>query len=341
MIQKHLAIVTDAWSPQINGVVRTLQKTITLLRDKGHDVGVFHPGMFRTIPMPFYPEISLTLNSYNFGTILDGAGIDTLHIATEGPLGIAAKLWADRRGYAYTTSYHTQFPEYVKARCGFGLGSAYAFMHWFHGRSQAVMVATPSMQATLEKRGIKRVVRWSRGVDTNVFQPSCDDSPMVEDMVWPIYLNVGRVAVEKNLPAFYDLDLPGTKVQVGDGPLLNTYRRRYPEVTFLGAVTGTNLSEIFRSADVFVFPSKTDTFGLVLLESIASGVPVAAYPVTGPIDVVVEGISGCLRDDLLAAASGALLLSWSPDEVRQCALPFSWQVCTDQFETNLVSLQSG
>ena len=333
----RLTIVTDTYHPSINGVVRTLDTTVRLLQARGHNVTVLHPALFHTCGLPRYPEIRLAIDPWRIGAQIEQSAPDCLHIAVEGTLGFAAKLWADRRGYAYTTSYHTQFPEYLAAHYGTGLRLGYHVLRWFHRRSAAVMANTPSMAAQLAQRGFDNLVLWGRGVDTDAFTPEGDLDPLLASLPRPLWLNVGRVSAEKNLPVFYETCCEGSKVQVGDGPMLAHYRRAYPHVTFVGAKVGAALAACYRTADCFVFPSRTDTFGLVMLEAIASGVPVAAYPVTGPIDVITERVNGVLHDDLATAMAGALTLT-DRAALRASALARSWQACTDQFEQCLVPL---
>ena len=330
-----IAIVTDAWRPQTNGVVRTLATTVEFAQDAGHEVLVIEPGMFRTFPCPTYPEIrlawlpyrSLAARLYNFSP-------DAVHVATEGPLGVAARRWCLRQGMPFTTSYHTQFPEYLRARAPVPLSLSYAHLRRFHGTAVRTMVATPALQRQLEVRGFRNVVRWSRGVDVDVFRPRGKERLSLPR---PVSLYCGRVAVEKNIEAFLKLALPGTKVVVGDGPARATLAERYPDVVFTGYKFGEELAEYVSAADVFVFPSRTDTFGLVLLEAMACAVPVAAYPVTGPIDVVEDGVSGVLREDLREAVLAALDLD--PAACRQQALQFTWEAATRQFLANLAVQQ--
>jgi len=323
----RIALVTDAWLPQTNGVVRTLTITVEKLSQAGHEVTPITPADFRTLPCPTYPEIRLSL--FAAGRVrkrLDALDPDAVHIATEGPLGLAARRWCLRRGRAFTTSYHTQFPEYVRARVPIPVSVGYAFMRWFHGKAAHTLVATPSMRRTLEERGFRNLAFWSRGVDTNLFRPR--DEPFLE---WPrpIWLYFGRVSVEKGIEDFLALDLPGTKLVVGDGPAAEGLRRKYPGAVFTGYRFGDELARHVAAADVFVFPSRTDTFGLVLLEAMACGVPVAAYPVTGPIDVVEDGVTGVLGEDLQAAALAALDLDRRA--CREHALRYTWEAATRQF----------
>ncbi len=335
-----ILIVSDAWLPQINGVVRTLQRTTAELRQRGHDVDVIGPDRFRTIPCPTYPEIRLAIDAlWKLPTMIRDANPDAIHIATEGPLGLIGRRYCIKRSLPFTTSYHTQFPEYVYARCRLPVSVSYRFMRRFHGAAATVMVATPSMQKSLETRGFTSIARWSRGVDTDVFRPAAD--PKDRDFLnlpRPIHLYVGRVAVEKNIRQFLSLDLPGSKLVVGDGPQLAALKEEFPQAVFVGAKTGEDLVRHYQSADVFVFPSRTDTFGLVLLEAMACGVPVAAYPVPGPIDVVGDEKVGALSEDLAAAVQKAVALSGQA--CRDFALSYSWEKAVDQFLNNLAPVRS-
>jgi glycosyltransferase involved in cell wall biosynthesis len=329
-------LVTDAWAPQINGVVVTLTNTVQWLERWGHEVHVLSPEGFRTMPMPTYPEIPLAL--------FPGAQVarrirdfepDAVHIATEGPLGGAARAYCLKNRLAFTTAYHTCFPEYVKPRFGVPLGITYAWLRRFHGASSAILVATQAIRALLEERGFSNIVEWSRGVDTELFRPA---EERTSDLRRPVFLCVGRVAVEKNLPAFLGLDLPGTKVVVGDGPARKALEQRYPDAVFTGMKSGAELASWYQRADVFVFPSRTDTFGLVLAEAMACGTPVAAFPVRGPIDVVTNPAVGVLDEDLGAAALAALSLD--REQVHHYAQRFSWERCTRQFLASLVPARS-
>ncbi len=331
----RILIVSDAWHPQVNGVVRTLTKTVEVLVRQGHAVEVVGPGEFRRVPCPTYPEIELAILPYRaLVRRIEAFAPDAVHIATEGPLGLAARRYCIRNGFAFTTAYHTKFPEYVEERARLPLSWSYAFMRWFHGASSAVMVATSSLAESLEARGFRNLRTWSRGVDTARFRPR--DKNLL-DLPRPIHLYAGRVVVDKNIEAFLKLDLPGTKLVVGIGPQLEDYRARYPEAVFAGYLENGALAGYFAAADVFVFPSLTDTFGLVLLEALASGVPVAAYPVTGPLDVIGPHPEvGCLHDDLGLAIQGAL--GKSPAACRELALRYSWEACSAQFLQNLTPL---
>jgi glycosyltransferase involved in cell wall biosynthesis len=331
-----IMIVTDAWEPQVNGVVRTLKQTCHELRLMGHEIEMITPLQFKTIPCPTYPDISLSL--------FPGKGVarkikdfepDAIHIATEGPLGLSARAYAVRNRLPFSTAYHTRFPEYVHARTGIPISWTYAFLRWFHGPSMAVMAPTIVVKNDLEKFGFTNVVLWSRGVDTEVFNMQ---ESKVLNSAHPIFLYVGRVAVEKNINAFLEIDLPGSKWVVGDGPAMAKIKQQYPNVNYLGVLQQPELAKVYAAADVFVFPSKTDTFGLVLLEAMACGTPVAAYPVTGPIDVLGDSPAGAMNDDLRTACLEALKI---PREVaRAHAERFSWRASTEQFARHLKPVPS-
>ncbi|MDH6229866.1 glycosyltransferase involved in cell wall biosynthesis [Mesorhizobium soli] len=324
---QRILIVTDAWHPQINGVVRTLERLSEELEAKGCVVEMLTPQGSRSIPLPSYADIRLALvTPWHIARCIRSARPDHIHIATEGPLGMLARRFCLRNGLSFTTSYHTRFPEYLSARAPVPERWSYAWLRRFHNAGSGTLVATPSLAAELAERGFLHVKPWTRGVDTKHYRP---DRPQVLDLPRPIFLSVGRVAVEKNLPAFLDLDLPGSKLVVGDGPDLERLRTVYPNVSFVGAKTGEELADIYASADVFVFPSRTDTFGIVLLEALASGVPVAAYPVTGPIDVLGDGEGGALSEDLQKAALEAVGIS--REAARAKALRYSWAACADIF----------
>jgi len=323
----RLALVTDAWLPQVNGVVRTLGNTIREIEAAGHAVTVISPADFRTIPCPTYPEIRLALFAGRaVRRRLEALDPDAVHVSTEGPLGLAARNWCVRQGCPFTTAYHTQFPEYVRARAPIPLSVGYAAVRWFHARATRTLVTTPSMQRQLEARGLRNLHLWGRGVDTELFRPRRKD---FLNLLRPIWLYFGRIAVEKGVGDFLALDLPGTKLVVGDGPAREELQRRYPSAVFAGYRHGEDLAAHISASNVFVFPSRTDTFGLVLLEAMACGVPVAAYPVAGPIDVVRHGVTGVLSEDLRAAALAALPLD--PAACREHALAHSWAASTRQF----------
>jgi glycosyltransferase involved in cell wall biosynthesis len=331
----RIALVSDAWLPQVNGVVRTLTTIAEEVRSLGHELVTISPDRFRTIPCPTYPEIRLALApGRGVRRLLEEARPDAIHIATEGPLGMAARGYCLKRGLAFTTAFHTRFPEYVSARFRLPVGLGYAWLRRFHRPSRGIMVAAPSIRRELERRGFSAIRPWSRGVDAELFAPERREE--FPDIPRPIFMAVGRVAVEKNLAAFLELDLPGSKVVVGDGPQLAELKRRFPAAHFLGRHEGLSLARCYASADVFVFPSLTDTFGLVLLEALASGVPVAAFPVTGPIDVIGEAPVGRLDADLRKAALACLEIPRSA--CRDYALRFSWQATARQFLENLAPI---
>ena len=334
-----ILIVTDAWDPQVNGVVRTLKSTRRELEKMGHVVDLLTPLEFRTIPCPTYPEIRLSLfpKRHVAQRIRDSAP-QAIHIATEGPLGMAARAYAMRNKLPFTTAYHTRFPEYVKARSGIPLSWTYGFLRWFHGGSQAVLVPTRVVKADLEVFGFApdKVVLWSRGVELELFKPGVATP---HDLKKPIFLYVGRVAVEKNIEAFLKLDLPGSKWVAGEGPQLARLKSEHPRVRFTGVLNQIELAALYNAADVFVFPSRTDTFGLVLLEALACGCPVAAYPVTGPIDVIGDAPAGALDDDLRTAALRALKIDRGA--ARAHAERYSWEACTRQFLMHLHPIDDG
>jgi glycosyltransferase involved in cell wall biosynthesis len=334
----RLLIATDAWHPQINGVVRTFEHMVEELTALGVDVTVLGPTDFRTVPCPTYPEIRLTIAlPRTVRAALAAAEADHIHVATEGPLGFAARRWCMSAGRIFTTSYHTKFPEYLRARAPIPESWTYAWLRRFHNAGSGCMVATPSLEKELSARGFRNLMRWTRGVDAGVFRPRREDDKLL-DLPAPVFLYVGRVAPEKNIGAFLSLDLPGSKVVVGDGPALASLKAAHPEVHFLGFREGDALAEAYRSADVFVFPSKTDTFGIVLLEALASGLPVAAYPVTGPSDVVGKEGIGVLDEDLGKAALAALDVS--RERCRAYALAHGWRDSAQQFLDNILAAQA-
>lgn len=335
---RRVTIVTDAWRPQINGVVRTLSTVAAELERLGVVATVIGPDRFRTVPCPTYPEVRLALlPGRRLERLVRESRPDSLHVATEGPLGWAARALCRLRGWRFTTSFHTRFPEYLHARTRLPVGLSYAALRRFHNDGAATMVATESLHAELSGRGFTRLRRWSRGVDLALFTPEPRD-PWA-GLVRPVFACIGRVAVEKNIEAFLALDLPGSKVVVGDGPLLASLRRRFPDAHYTGARTGAALSASFAGADVKVFPSRTDTFGLVLLESLACGTPVAAYPVMGPRDILVDGITGGLDEDLRAACLRAL--SADRTMCRARAERYSWAACAKQFLSLLTPMVVG
>lgn len=329
-----ILIATDAWQPQVNGVVRTLSAVTAGLAAAGHNPVVFGPDRYRTIPCPGYAAIRLAVGAGPaLGGQLTAFAPQAVHIATEGPLGLAARRFCLKQDWPFTTAYHTRFPEYLQARCGLPLAWSYAALRRFHAPSRHVMVATETMRRELTGRGFGRIVAWTRGVDFGLFRPGRE--PALE-LPRPVFLYVGRVAVEKNLPAFLDLDLPGSKLVVGDGPSLPAMQRRYPNVHFAGAQSGEALVRHYAAADVMVLPSRTETFGLVMLEALACGVPVAAFPADAPRDVIGESGAGVLDDDLARAARAALAIP--RERCLTHAATFSWEASTSQFLSHLAWL---
>jgi glycosyltransferase involved in cell wall biosynthesis len=327
----RIAIVTDAWKPQINGVVRTYENLIRELETLGHEILAITPDAFRTVPCPTYPSIRLVLWPWPVtARRLDAFQADTIHIATEGPLGHAARRYCLQRSIPFTTSFHTRFPEYIRLRLPVPLRMSYAYLRRFHGRACRTLVATASLQQYLRLRGFENAVLWPRGVDTGLFYPRGKHHL---DFPRPIFMYLGRVAVEKNLEAFLSLDLPGSKVVIGDGPDLEGLNRHYPGAHFAGSKEGEELARLLSSADVLVFPSLTDTYGLVMLEAMACGVPVAAFPVQGPLDIVQHGFTGILDKDLRLAALAALKLD--PGACVEFARHHSWRQCAESFLANL------
>ncbi len=325
-------IVSDAGPPQVNGVVSTLTATATWLRKFGHEVQILTPLQFRSIRCPTYPEIRLALRGYSgVEKVVRSFEPRYIHIATEGPLGLAARRYCRRHGLRFTTSYHTQFPEYIRARTPVPLAMTFLGLRWFHGAGERCMVSTKSVRNQLQDRGFKNLVHWGRGVDTERFRPRDEQ---ILNLPRPIAAYVGRVAVEKNIGEFLRMAWPGSKVVIGDGPERAALVTAHPRVHFFGMLQGDELARHLAAADVMVFPSRTDTFGLVMLEAMACGVPVAAFPVTGPIDVVDDGVTGALDSTLSVAALRALDID--PRHCRERALRSSWELCTRDFERNLV-----
>lgn len=323
----RVLIATDAWRPQVNGVVRTLTSLARVSSRQGVSIEFLTPDGFRSIPLPTYPGMRLALPSR--GEIerrIESLAPNAIHIATEGPIGYMARSYCLRRGLPFTTSYMTRFPEYVAARAPIPPAWSYAALRRFHAPASVTMVSTPSLMSELTERGFSHLGLWTRGVDTDLFKPSND---MDLDLPRPIFMSVGRVAVEKNLEAFLALNLPGSKVVIGDGPDLIDLKQKYPKAVFLGEKLGADLAAHIAAADVFVFPSLTDTFGIVQLEALACGVPVAAYPVAGPRDVLGDSAVGVLNEDLRAACIDALQIS--RDACREFAIGFSWEKCAGQF----------
>jgi glycosyltransferase involved in cell wall biosynthesis len=327
-----IVTVTDAWSPQVNGVVRTIEATNRELRKAGHRTAVLSPDRFLTVPCPGYDGIRLAVAPrLRLGRMLEaelaGGEEVAIHVATEGPLGRAAARWCRRRGVPFTTAYHTRFPQYLQAMYRIPPAWTYAAMRRFHGKADVVMAPTPTVAAELRDHGIGNVALWTRGVDTDAFRPS---PPLPLNLPQPIFLYVGRVSVEKSIGDFLVADLPGSKVVAGEGPALATLKRRFPEVHFVGVLAQADLARLYSAASVFVFPSRTDTFGLVMLEALACGTPVAAHPVQGPIDVLGGAAVGVLHEDLRLAAAAALKID--RQRCREFALAHSWSAATREFE---------
>lgn len=328
----RILVATDAWRPQVNGVVRTYERLGAEASKLGAEIDFITPSEFYTVPAPTYPEIRLAMPGFSrIRRRFDEVKPDAVHIATEGPVGWMARSHCLSRRIPFTTSFHTRFPEYLKPRFGIPESWTYSMMRAFHNAGCGVMVATQSLAAELGQRGFDRILPWTRGVDTELFRPR----PVRRFGDDPVFITVGRVAVEKNIEAFLDLELPGRKVVVGDGPQRAELQARYPNVTFTGKMTGEDLAECYASADVFVMPSLTETFGIVQLEAMASGLPVAAFPVTGPVDLVQPGITGVLSRDLASAANDASRLDRAA--VREKALEFSWENASRLFLANIES----
>ncbi|MEW4449543.1 glycosyltransferase family 1 protein [Qipengyuania sp. JC766] len=333
----RIVIVTDAWHPQMNGVVRTLTTTVEILRQWGHDVHVLSPDMFRSVPCPSYPEIRLAVAAP--GTVsrfLADLQPDAVHVATEGPLGFAARRHCIDRGIPFSTAYHTQFPDYVAKRTGLPASLFWKYITWFHRPAERVMVATRSIRAELRAHGLTKLHHWSRGVDLECFTPDAPRPPEYEGLEGPIQLYVGRVAIEKNIEAFLRADYPGSKVVVGDGPASEELKAKFPDARFLGRKSGRELAGCYAHADVFVFPSRTDTFGLVMIEALACGTPVAAFPVPGPMDILTDTV-GAMSDELERAIAAAIYC----DRAR-CAeygAQFSWEAATRQFLDGLAAFE--
>ena len=325
-----IVVATDAWHPQVNGVVRSISTTVDGLRGMGHQVEVVEPSLFRTFPCPTYPEIRLALGcGRTVGKLLAEFQPTCIHISTEGPIGWAARNWCVKNGAPFTTAFHTRFPDYVSIRTGVPAEWIWKVMRLFHGPAERTFTATPTLAAELQAHRLPKTHHWPRGVDLTEFHPDGPPHPAMVDLPRPILLNVGRVAVEKNVEAFLELDLPGSKWVVGTGPALERIQARHPHVNYLGLLDREELAKVYAAADVFVFPSRTDTFGLVLLEAMACGLPVAAYPVTGPRDVIGTSSAGVLHEDLRTACLGALKLR--REDAVACAGLFTWRAATEQF----------
>jgi glycosyltransferase involved in cell wall biosynthesis len=336
----RIALATDAWAPQVNGVVRTLTETVNRLLALGYEVELITPNQFRTMACPGYSEIRLAL-APRFGArkTLTAFQPDIVHIATEGPIGWSARGWCLKHNVPFTSAFHTRFPDYAALRTGLSPDRFWPIMRKFHAPSHAVLTATPRLMAELAMRGITNTRLWQRGIDGSLFRPGRAPHPALQDLPRPITLSVGRVSIEKNLIAFLDADMAGTKVIVGDGPALDMLKTRYPDAVFLGLLKGEDLASAYAAADVFVFPSRTDTFGLVMIEALACGVPVAGYPVAGPLDIIgANGLGtldeldqpiGAVDEDLQRAISAALYSD--RQAAAEFGAQFSWDRCTGQF----------
>ena len=331
----RVLIVSDAWYPQLNGVVRALSTTRDQLLGMGHTVEVIGPATFPSVRCPTYPEIRLALTTPGtVGKMIAQFAPDAVHLATEGPLGWCARRWLKRRGIPFTTSFHTMFPLYLKLRGGIPESWSFALLRLFHNAAARTMYSTETLRTTLDEHGFGNLAKWVRGVDTSVFRPIAPAKLKAASTGPPILMYVGRLAVEKNLDAFLSLDVPGTKVLVGDGPQRAALEARHPNAVFVGASYGEDLVAHYCAADVLVFPSKTDTLGLVMLEAAACGIPVAAFPVPGPNDVVGTSGAGVLNNDLAAAIDQALQID--PETCRTHALRHTWEASARQFIGNLV-----
>lgn len=336
----RIAIATDAWAPQVNGVVRTLEMTVKILRVRGYDVTVISPDQFRTLPCPGYGEIRLALAPrFGLRKTLGEFRPDIVHISTEGPIGWSTRRWCMSNDVPFTTAFHTRFPDYASVRTGLSPDFFWPVMRRFHAPSRAVLSATPRLSDELASRGITHTRPWTRGIDTAIFKPGLDPHPALANLPRPILLSVGRVAIEKNLESFLDADVEGTKVVVGDGPALEELKARYPDAIFTGSLIGTELAQAYAAADVFVFPSKTDTFGLVMIEALACGVPVAGYPVPGPLDIIGANGLGPIDnlDDAIGAVSESLpqaildALHCDRKKAAEYGARFTWDNAADQF----------
>lgn len=327
----RILVATDAWRPQVNGVVRTYERLADEVRLLGGELVIISPAEFNSIPCPTYPEIRLALPGYgHLKRRIAEINADAIHIATEGPVGLMTRSYCLGRKIPFTTAYHTLFPEYITPRFGVPASWIYPLQRTFHNAGRGMMIASPSLARQLSELGFRRPLPWTRGVDTTLFKPRATRHFGAD----PVFLYVGRVAVEKNVTEFLDLELPGNKVVVGDGPLLDAFRTQYRDVTFTGRLVGEELAEAYASADVFVFPSRTDTFGIVLIEAMACGLPIAALPVPGPSDNVVDGQTGYLDNDLRSAAIRAMQL----DRLRisSYAQRFTWRECARLFIDNII-----
>jgi glycosyltransferase involved in cell wall biosynthesis len=336
----RIAIATDAWAPQVNGVVRTLEMTVKLLRERGHEVTVISPEQFRTVPCPGYGEIRLALAPrFGLRKKLSEFEPDIVHISTEGPIGWSTRRWCMANEIPFTTAFHTRFPDYASVRTGLSADFFWPVMRRFHAPSRAVLSATPRLSDELASRGITHTRPWTRGIDTAIFKTGLAPHPALANLPRPILLSVGRVAIEKNLESFLGAHVAGTKVVVGDGPALEELKARYPDAVFTGSLSGSELAQAYAAADVFVFPSKTDTFGLVMIEALACGVPVAGYRVPGPLDIIganglgpydkLDAPVGAVSESLAEAITGAL--GCDRRNAAEYGARFTWGNAVDQF----------
>lgn len=329
----RLLLATDAWPPQLNGVVRTLSETVRELRKRGDFVEIISPDLFPTVACPWYEEIRLSMPCVE--ERIDDFSPDHIHIATEGPIGLAVRNFCVLYDYRFTTSYHTDFPSYIQEYMGIPRNVTYPFLRWFHSQSQRVMVSTDMVRDELQSHGFRHLARWSRGVDVTAFTPLDTLAPRGK----PLLVYMGRIAREKNIEAFLRLDGPWQKRVIGGGPLYDQYVRQYPNIEFTGPLSGPHLRNALAQADCFVFPSLTDTFGLVILEALACGVPVAAYPTPGPLEIINDPALGSVDTSLSSAVESALRHG-NRAACRQRALDYSWQHCTDQFLSHLVPMRA-
>jgi glycosyltransferase involved in cell wall biosynthesis len=336
-----ITIATDAWDPQTNGVVTTLKATIERLGRLGHEVRVISPQGLASIPAPSYPEIRLAIApGFHIAREIKAFRPHAIHIATEGPIGVAMRRYCRRHGMPFTTAYHTRYPEYLNARWPIPLSVSYAWLRRFHGAAARTFVSSNSLRSQLSSRGFQHLHQWQRGVDLQLFRPLPGQVPAeLQNVPRPIMAYMGRVAIEKNIDAFLRLKLPGTKLIIGNGPARAELSARYPEALFVGFRYGDELAAMLSAADAFVFPSLTDTFGLAMIEALACGVPVAAFPVPGPIDVIERGVTGVLNEDLTAAIEGALKLDRHVCAER--AKAFTWEAATEQFLDGLEPIPAG
>jgi glycosyltransferase involved in cell wall biosynthesis len=344
-----IALITDAWQPQVNGVVTTLMELVRELQAVGHTVKVIEPSLFDTKPCPGYPGIDLAIRpKKRIAGMLDGFLPDAIHIATEGPLGWAARAYCLKHELRFTTAFHTKFPEIVNAATKIvPVSLGYALMRHFHAPSSGIMVPTLGVLRMLERRGFRNLRPWTHGVDTSLFcfEPQVRDGPPLRELARPLLLFVGRVSYEKNISAFLDIEFPGTKVVCGVGPVEAQLKQRYPHVHWVGLLPRDQLARVYAAADVLAFPSRADTFGLVMVEAMACGTPVAAFPVDGPLEVLGRKdetgrtLGGAMHDDLRQACHEALLVP--REQARRRALDFSWTHASRVFESHLVPARAG